>query len=271
MKICPKCNEKHSKNGKFCSRSCANSRKWSERDKLKKSIAGKKFHRENPEIKILSGQKRKRLNPPKISECVVCEKKFKGIRKTCSKKCLSINQRNNALKQKKHGGGKKGVYRNFYCDSTYELAFLIYHLDHDIPIKRCEEKRPYIHKDTTYMYNPDFVVNGKIYEIKGYMSEKSKSKLKCNPDVILIDKPKIQKYIKYVKKTYKTSIIYDLYENAEKRPCIICDKYYTPRVDKQKTCSRICNGKRKPSKDTRKKISKASKNYWLGRRDSNAQ
>lgn len=28
MKICPKCNTSHEKSGKFCSRSCANSRSW---------------------------------------------------------------------------------------------------------------------------------------------------------------------------------------------------------------------------------------------------
>lgn len=42
MKTCPKCNIEHSKNGIFCSRTCANSRVWNEEDKLKKSKANKK-------------------------------------------------------------------------------------------------------------------------------------------------------------------------------------------------------------------------------------
>ena len=41
MKICPRCDEHHSKDGTYCSRVCANSRKWSEDDKNKKSIANK--------------------------------------------------------------------------------------------------------------------------------------------------------------------------------------------------------------------------------------
>lgn len=41
MKLCIKCNEPHDKDGKFCSRTCANSRSWSENDKLKKSTAAK--------------------------------------------------------------------------------------------------------------------------------------------------------------------------------------------------------------------------------------
>lgn len=43
MKICPKCNTEHNKNGTYCSRSCANSRTWTEEDKQKKSEANKKF------------------------------------------------------------------------------------------------------------------------------------------------------------------------------------------------------------------------------------
>lgn len=42
MKECPKCGNDHDKNSKFCSRSCANSRTWSEEDKKKKSEIAKK-------------------------------------------------------------------------------------------------------------------------------------------------------------------------------------------------------------------------------------
>ena len=39
MKTCPKCNIEHNRPGTFCSRVCANSRKWSEEDKHKKRIS----------------------------------------------------------------------------------------------------------------------------------------------------------------------------------------------------------------------------------------
>ena len=48
MKICPKCNSPHEKLGTFCSRNCANSRVWSEADRLKKSISLKRSIAENP-------------------------------------------------------------------------------------------------------------------------------------------------------------------------------------------------------------------------------
>lgn len=39
MKQCPKCNTEHNKPGTFCSRTCANSRVFSDSAKLKKSVA----------------------------------------------------------------------------------------------------------------------------------------------------------------------------------------------------------------------------------------
>lgn len=50
MKHCPKCNTLHIKTGTFCSRSCANSRIWTDEDKLKKSIAAKESER----VKLVS-------------------------------------------------------------------------------------------------------------------------------------------------------------------------------------------------------------------------
>lgn len=41
IKKCLKCEIEHNKAGKFCSRSCANSRIWSNDDKLKKSLSAK--------------------------------------------------------------------------------------------------------------------------------------------------------------------------------------------------------------------------------------
>ena len=47
MKICPKCGTEHEMNGRFCSKSCANSRTWSDEDRLKKSISVSKTFKEN--------------------------------------------------------------------------------------------------------------------------------------------------------------------------------------------------------------------------------
>jgi hypothetical protein len=47
MKVCPKCGTEHDKNGVYCSRSCSNSRTWTDEDKKKKSQSNKKFFETN--------------------------------------------------------------------------------------------------------------------------------------------------------------------------------------------------------------------------------
>lgn len=42
-KVCPKCNNEHNMKGTFCSRTCANSRKFTQESILKKSRANSKF------------------------------------------------------------------------------------------------------------------------------------------------------------------------------------------------------------------------------------
>lgn len=47
MKVCPKCSNKHEKNGIFCNRKCANSRTWTEEDKKIKSDSLKEYFKNN--------------------------------------------------------------------------------------------------------------------------------------------------------------------------------------------------------------------------------
>lgn len=43
-KSCPKCGTKHTKPGMFCSRTCSNSRTWTEEDKQKKKEAAHRYY-----------------------------------------------------------------------------------------------------------------------------------------------------------------------------------------------------------------------------------
>jgi len=49
--------------------------------------------------------------------------------------------------RKNAGHSKKGWYKGIWCDSSWELAFLIYHLDHNLSIKRCTDERTYIYNE----------------------------------------------------------------------------------------------------------------------------
>lgn len=121
------------------------------------------------------------------------------------------------------GGGKKGVYKGFYCESSWELAFVIYHLDHNIPLKRCELELGYEYEGKIHKYYPDFEVGNEIYEIKGYMDKKAKAKAAKYPDIIILDENKIKPYVDYARKTYGYDFTY-LYESSEIEKKIYPDK-----------------------------------------------
>lgn len=109
------------------------------------------------------------------------------------------------------GRGKKGWYKGFFCDSSWELAYVIYCLEHNIDIKRNTEKRKYNWNGETKNYIPDFVVQGTITEVKGYKTEQWLAKLESNPDVIVLYEKDLQPILDYVKSKYGKDFI-SLYE-----------------------------------------------------------
>jgi len=67
-----------------------------------------------------------------------------------------------------YSGEKKYVYNEILFRSKPELCFYIYHKDNNVPI--IYEPMPYIEYEydgKEHFYKPDFLVNGKLYEIKG--------------------------------------------------------------------------------------------------------
>lgn len=109
------------------------------------------------------------------------------------------------------GRGKKGWYKGFFCDSSYELAYLIYCLDHKIDIKRNTEKRKYEWQGTIKNYIPDFIVQGELLEIKGYKSDQWEAKLASNPDIKVLYSNDLVEVFEYVNKVYGKDFI-KLYE-----------------------------------------------------------
>ena len=112
------------------------------------------------------------------------------------------------------GRGKKGWYKGFRCDSSYELAYVVYCLDHRIPIARCKEVRYYEFEGIRRKYYPDFIVNDQIVEIKGYKTKQWEAKLADNPDVLVYYEKDLMFVFDYVVLTYGKKFI-DLYENRE--------------------------------------------------------
>lgn len=67
---------------KFCSRSCANSRIWSEEDKLKKSLSAKKSNKV-----MLANKKKRKPKEPKQHRCKYCETELFNLRRKVCDLC----------------------------------------------------------------------------------------------------------------------------------------------------------------------------------------
>lgn len=147
-------------------------------------------------------------------------KKIKGYPHSDeTKKHLSLKakERNFGGYVKGSGRGKKGYYKGFFCDSSWELAFVIYCLDHNIPIKRNSDKFSYVFEGKTYNYIPDFIRTDKHYyfiEIKGFFVDKTYEKIKQFPYKLkIISGNGMKKYLDYVHKIYGKNFI-ELYEES---------------------------------------------------------
>ena len=113
------------------------------------------------------------------------------------------------------GRGKKGWYKGFFCDSTYELVFVIYNLDNNISFKRCERIYEYLYEDKIHEYHPDFEISdGSLIEIKGYHTNLVDIKLASvhdRPIKVLYEKD-LEYAFNWVKSHYTYKNLFDLYE-----------------------------------------------------------
>ena len=151
------------------------------KNKLSKALTGKSTGRASTEEKEIQ---RKR----KIS-LTMTKKRIGGYRKGS-------------------GRGKKGRYKGIWCDSSWESAWVIYHLEHNIKFKRNWQKFEYVYENKTYTYIPDFIKDDMYIEIKGYLTERAKQKISQFPHTLLVLQEKdIQKYIEYVTKKYGNDFI----------------------------------------------------------------
>ena len=102
-------------------------------------------------------------------------------------------------------GFKHGWYKGYWCDSSWELAFIMYNLDHDIKFERNEQGFNYWYDGNFRRFYPDFIIDGEYIEIKGYSSEMTDAKIQWFPkDLILkvLYKEDMDVYLKYAIETY---------------------------------------------------------------------
>jgi len=102
-------------------------------------------------------------------------------------------------------GFKRGWYKEYWCDSSWELAFIIYNLEHNIKFERNEKGFNYILANKEKRFYPDFIINDEFIEIKGYKSEMTDAKIKSFPKELklkVLYKDDMQLYLNYVIEKY---------------------------------------------------------------------
>lgn len=229
IKFCLNCNKQLTSrySNKFCSTKCSAlyttpGRKHSDETKLKIKESYRKSS------KVLSS-----LNVMRniTFKCAFCNKEWtilippthsKYVRKTCSTECMgkiiSIKAIENECGgyREKSSRANSGYYKDIYCASSYELIFVAYHKDINSNLLRCDLKIPYIYKNKKHNYHPDFFIDDKIYEIKGFYTDvvkiKTEATINLGYDIDVLYLEHLKPMLEYLKKKYKFKNILELYD-----------------------------------------------------------
>ena len=133
----------------------------------------------------------------------------------CAIKVNNGYERSKKTRLQKYGPSmgyqKQFKYDNILFDSAWELDYYIYMKDHN----HCIQKEPialdYYVDNKLHHYYPDFIVDGKLVEIKSNywiqqqrLAEGGEEKFECikRNNIKIISNKEIQPYIEYVKNTY---------------------------------------------------------------------
>lgn len=253
IRYCEKCGKEFvgDSRNRFCSRFCANSHIQTDKTKLKisKALKGKpisRIARQKYDDKIKENKEKYYLSPNK---CKICDDilSYEDRRKKTCKKCRNLAWKGTGGYREGSGRSKFGYYKGIYCGSTYELVYVIYRLDNNLPVKRFEGELT----DGKLKYIPDFIEDNTIIEIKGYYQglvdkkcELAKSK---GYNIKVLYKKDLQKEFDWVKKHYQYKNLQELYDNYKpkyKYTCDCCGKEFETDIKRQKNklkfCSRNC-------------------------------
>ena len=216
--------------------------------KIKISNRLKELVRLNPS-KFITNKK-----PSKIVNCFECDNEMflrpSDKNKFCSPKCRLKAIEGGFLKGKsggyRNGSGrsKSGWYKGIFCNSSYELAWVIFSLENKTNFVRNTEWFNYTNSNNKLSrYYPDYKLldTDEYIEIKGYKEKEFLNKVNYFPKkLIVLDEEKIKPILDFVKEKYGKDFI-SLYDgNPHKiktNSCLICGN-----PAKKQYCSRICSG-----------------------------
>jgi hypothetical protein len=221
-KICFHCRGKipyEKRMNKFCSLSCSAKYSNSNRiliitDEARNRARKQMMDQQSRGICITAKEKIKKV-------CQTCNKEFEVRpseirRRFCSRKCSDKMDRTGLGGYRYNSGrGKQGWYKGYYCQSSWELAWVLYSLDHGIKFIRNNVGFQYEYEGAIHRYFPDFILeDGSYVEVKGYNSKQWEEKKRQFPHKLLtIGKKEIKLYLSYVIQNYGKDFI-RLYETV---------------------------------------------------------
>ena len=246
--ICENCRDKHNGlfgSGRFCSHICSSNystkyeNNWNKEFKCticENITLRSKRARKNSKIILCDSCKQLSLAQQKYElykrnikyvKCKTCdniilENNKYGLCRSCLRKSEEYRQRISKSCVGKCGGfrlisnshrGKSGMYKGYWCQSSWELAWIIHALDHNIKFERNTKRFWYEYENKQHYYVPDFILeDGSYVEIKGYYNVQDQTKTKYFTEKLdLIDKNKIHPILKYVIDKYGKEFV-QLYE-----------------------------------------------------------
>ena len=113
---------------------------------------------------------------------------------------------------------RRGSYKGIHFDFSYELAFIIYNIEHNIKFQRNTQSFDFYFPEDKkiHKYYPDFILeDGTYVEIKGYFRSidyfKIQSLIKDHKkNLIVISVKEIKPYLKYCIDKYGKNFLFDL-------------------------------------------------------------
>lgn len=246
------------RSGRFCSRTCA----WNGMirrgpsqetiSKIRATMQGKVANGVYvPPIakgRILGS--RNRSHKPDLL-CIVCQiNPSRRWRKTCSQGCANSIPRGGY--REKSGRGKSGYYKGIFCNSQWELAYLIWMFDHERSVIRNTKGYPYVDPDSGKVrtYYPDFITDEGLIEVKGWGRRSGINAAKIaavDGPIKFLYEADLEHVFEYIARTYGKSR-YNVFELYENRPdhrfahCRICNgQFEVRRKSKGLYCSPKCS------------------------------
>ena len=208
----------HKRTKFYCSRACANTRRHNTDTcaKISKSL-----------LNFNSLHHPKTQHEPRycvVCGAILCKQAKLGYCRKCIYKSPEFRRRvsEGSKCSEKTGGyrinstfGHHGWYKGYYCDSSWELAYVIYNLEHDIAFQRNHDKFKYIYEHKEHAYLPDFIADDVYIEIKGRWTDKWQAKLDQFPKdkkLVVLTRPDMKPYLDYTISKYGRNFI-SLYED----------------------------------------------------------